>query len=116
MKADDVIDRGPEVIVAEPKTRLKPKRPKSYMCVLHNDDYTDGEALVDLISKYFKHDQQTAIQIVIRAHEDGSSPCGGPYGKDVAETRAHLAMKSAEMHPEIGGGPAPLLITVEQVT
>ena len=116
MKADDVIDRGPEVIVAEPKTRLKPKRPKSYMCVLHNDDYTDGEALVDLISKHFRHYQHTATQIVIRAHEDGSSPCGGPYSQDEADTRDHLAMKSAVQHPSIGGGPAPLLISTEQVT
>lgn len=107
---------GDEVIVAEPKTRLKPKRPKTYMCVLHNDDYTDGEALIVLISKYFKHDSHTAMQIVIRAHEDGSSPCGGPYGQDEAETRADNAMKAAEMHPAIGGGPSPLLISVEEVT
>ncbi len=105
-----------DVMVAEPKTRIKPKRPKSYMCVLHNDDYTDGEALVDLISKYFRHDHQTAQQIVIRAHEDGSSPCGGPYAQDEAETRADNAMKAAEIHPAIGGGPAPLLISTEQVT
>lgn len=114
MKADEVIDRGPEVIVAEPRTKLKPKRPKTYMCILHNDDYTDGEALIDLISKYFRQDQQTALRIVIQAHQNGSAPCGGPYSRDVAHTRADNAMKSAEMHPEIGGGPAPLLISVEE--
>jgi len=116
MKADEVIDHGPEVIVAEPKTRIKPKRPKTYMCVLHNDDYTDGEALVDLISRYFRHDEQTATQIVMQAHQSGASPCGGPYAQDIADTKADLAMKAAEMHPSIGGGPAPLLISVEQVT
>ena len=105
----DVIERPPET-----RERIKPKRPKSYMCVLHNDDYTDGEALVDLIMKHFKHDEQTAIQIVVSAHRDGSSPCGGPYSKDEAETRAHYAMKAATMHDSIGGGPAPLLISVEE--
>ena len=105
-----------EVIVAEPEIRIKPKRPKSYNCVLHNDDYTDGEALVDLISKHFRHDQTTAIAIVMQAHQGGSAPCGGPYPKDIAETKADSAMKAAEMHPSIGGGPAPLLISVEQVT
>ena len=115
MKTDDII-KGPEVAIAEPKTRIKPKRPKTYMCVLHNDDYTDGEALVDLIAKYFRHDHQTAMQIVMLAHQDGSCPCGGPYPRDIAETKADNAMKAAEMHPSIGGGPAPLLISVEQVT
>ncbi len=119
MKTDEVIDSGPEVVVADPETKskseIKPKRPKMYMCVLHNDDYTDGEALVDLIAKHFKHDHQTAAAIVIRAHEDGSSPCGGPYSRDVAETKADNAMKAAFIHPAIGGGPAPLLISVEEV-
>lgn len=114
MKTDEIIDR-PDVMVAEPKTEIRVKRPNMYMCVLHNDDYTDGAALVDLISKHFRHDQQTAQAIVIRAHEDGSSPCGGPYTRDVAETKADNAMKAAFMHPSIGGGPAPLLISVEQV-
>ena len=112
MKINEVTD----VSVADPETRIKPKKPKTYMCVLHNDDYTDGEALITLIAKYFKHDSHTAMQIVIRAHEDGSSPCGGPYGLDEAETRADNAMKAAEMHPAIGGGPAPLKISVEEVT
>lgn len=106
---------APEVI-PQSKTSLKPKQPKTYMCVLHNDDYTDGEALISLIAKHFRHDSHTAMQIVKRAHEDGSSPCGGPYGKDEAETRADAAMKAATMHPAIGGGPSPLLISVEEVT
>ena len=109
-----------EVELADPTTKassiVKPKRPKTYMCVLHNDDYTDGEALIALISKFFKHDGQTAMQIVIQAHNDGTAPCGGPYGKDEAETRADNAMKAAEMHDSIGGGPAPLLISTEEVT
>ncbi len=115
MKVDDVIDDRPEVIVADPKTRMKPKQPKSYMCLLHNDDYTDGEALIDLISKHFRHDFQTAMAIVLQAHQGGNAPCGGPYSKDIADTKADGAMKAAEMHPEIGGGPAPLLISVEEV-
>ena len=108
-------------IVADPATvkpqmATKPGKPKTYMCVLHNDDYTDGYALVDLISKHFRQQPQQAQQIVMRAHEDGSCPCGGPYSKDEAETRAEHAMSAAEMHDAIGGGPAPLQISVEEIT
>lgn len=110
-EATDVMDPR----LAEPEQKLVPKRPKTYMCVLHNDEYTDGVALVDLIATNFKHSEEAATRIVIRAHTDGSSPCGGPYGKDEAETRADNAMSKAEMHPAIGGGPAPLLISVEEV-
>jgi ATP-dependent Clp protease adapter protein ClpS len=119
MKADEIV-KGPEVVVADPDTKsrsdIKPKKPASYMCMLHNDDYTDGEALVDLIARYFRHDVQTATQIVLLAHQQGNAPCGGPYSKDIAETKAKMAMDAAEMHPSIGGGPAPLMITVEKIT
>lgn len=102
--------------VAEPETKNNTAKPKSYMCVLHNDDFTDGMALIELIAKHFKHPKDYAQQIVMRAHEDGQCPCGGPYSKDEAETRAHAAMEAAEIHPAIGGGPAPLLISVEEIT
>lgn len=114
MRIDEIADvLDPEL--ADPETKLVPKRPKTYIAVLHNDDYTDGEALIDLIAKYFNHSQEAAMRIVFRAHQDGSSPAGGPYGKDEAETRADNAMKAAEQHPAIGGGPAPLKISVEEV-
>jgi ATP-dependent Clp protease adaptor protein ClpS len=101
--------------LADPALQPVTKRPKSYMCVLHNDEYTDGMALMDLIATHFEHSQDAAMRIVLRAHQDGSSPCGGPYSKDIAESKADNAMKGAEMHPSIGGGPAPLKISVEEV-
>jgi len=101
--------------VLKQREKLDVKRPKSYMCILHNDDYTDGEALINLIMKHFRHDENQAMEIVLRAHQDGQSPCGGPYGKDEAETRAARAMQEAEQHEAIGGGPSPLLISVEEV-
>ena len=116
MRIDEIADvdvARPELL--DPESRAVPKTPKSYMCVLHNDDYTDGEALFDLIGKYFGHSREESIRIVFQAHRDGKSPCGGPYGKDEAETRADNAMTRAEQHPAIGGGPAPLLISVEEV-
>lgn len=113
MKLDEVTDTIEPVLQQQQKMDVQ--RPKSYMCVLHNDDYTDGEALINLIMKHFKHNEQQAMDIVMRAHTDGQAPCGGPYGKDEAETRSTLAMQAAEQHESIGGGPAPLLISVEEV-
>ncbi len=101
--------------VLKQRQKMDVKRPKSYMCILHNDDYTDGEALINLIMKHFRQPEHQAMEIVMRAHQDGQSPCGGPYGKDEAETRATLAVQEAEQYPTIGGGPAPLLISVEEV-
>jgi ATP-dependent Clp protease adaptor protein ClpS len=101
-------------VVRDPEEKIKPKLPKSYSCVLHNDDYTDGEALIELISKHFEQPREDAMRIVVSAHREGSAACGGPYTKDIAETKSDQAMKAAEMHPSIGGGPAPLLITVEE--
>lgn len=113
MKLDEVTDTIEPVL--QQRQKMEVKRPKSYMCILHNDDYTDAEALVNLIMKHFKHNEQQAADIVMQAHEAGEAPCGGPYGKDEAETRAQLAMQQAVQHDAIGGGPAPLLISVEEV-
>ena len=114
MKLNEIADvqvKDPEV-----KSNMQTQKPKTYMCILHNDDFTDGMALIQLIKKHFRHNDHAAMQIVMRAHEDGQSPCGGPYNKDEAETRANAAEQEAEMHPAIGGGPAPLKISVEEIT
>lgn len=114
MRIDEVIDVArPELL--DPEEKIVPKRPKAYICILHNDDYTDGHSLVRLIAKHFNHSQEDAMRIVMQAHNHGKAPCGGPYPKDIALTKADNAMEEAEMHPAIGGGPAPLKIDVEEV-
>lgn len=115
MKLMEITATPSQQKVAKTQMDDSPQNHPSYMCVLHNDDYTDGAALVELIAKNFRHAPQQAQEIVMMAHRNGECPCGGPYTKDEAETRADNTMKAAEMHPQIGGGPAPLKISVEEI-
>lgn len=103
----DVIERPPELGKAE---EITPKRPKSYMCVLHNDPYTHAVKVVELLRKYFGHNEAGAWQIMMQAHQLGKAPCGGPYTKDVAETKANQIMDEARAEE------FPLLISVEEVS
>lgn len=101
-----VIDRPPEMGRAE---KIVPKKPKTYFCVLHNDDHSHAEFVVHVLAKYFGHNMEKAMHIMMQAHMHGKSPAGGPYPHDVAESKSKEAMDEARAHEH------PLLITVEEV-
>jgi ATP-dependent Clp protease adapter protein ClpS len=96
-------------VIDRPKEKLIPKKPKMYMCVLHNDAYTHAHRVVDILNKYFGHGVQAAMMIMLKAHREGKAPAGGPYSKDIAQSKATHAMEEAKNEE------FPLLITVEDV-
>ncbi len=101
-----VIDRPPEVGRVE---EIIPKQPKTYMAVLHNDPYTHAHRVVEMLRDIFGQGEEAAILIMLQAHRDGKAPAGGPYSKDVAETKAKQAMDQARAEE------FPLMISVEEV-
>ncbi len=102
-----VIDRPPELGRVE---KITPKKPKTYFCVLYNDPYSHAEFVVHILMKYFGHNADQAMHIMMQAHMSDKQPCGGPYSKDVAESKAKEAMDEARAKE------MPLMITVEEIT
>ena len=77
----------------EPELELPPM----YKVLIHNDDYTTMEFVVEVLQKVFHKNAAEATRIMLLVHKTGSGVCG-VFTEDVAETKVgivrHLARKS----------------------
>ena len=83
------------------------KLPPMFKVLLHNDDYTTMEFVVEVLQQVFHKNAAEATRIMLLVHEKGSGVCG-VFSEDVAETKVgivrHLARKSG----------FPLMCTMEE--
>lgn len=82
--------------------------PPRYRVLLHNDDYTPMDFVVDILKRYFSHSEESAIEIMLSVHHKGKGICG-IYTAEVAETKVILVNEYAKKHHY------PLLCTMEKV-
>jgi ATP-dependent Clp protease adaptor protein ClpS len=77
----------------------KPKveRPRRYLVVLHNDDYTTMEFVVHVLEKFFHMDETAATKVMLHVHHRGYGVVG-TFTRDVAETKASQVMAYAKEH------------------
>jgi ATP-dependent Clp protease adaptor protein ClpS len=86
--------------------RKKPRRPRRWKVLLHNDDYTTMEFVVHILMKHFRKPPAEATHIMLQVHYKGVG-LAGVYPRDVAETRV------AEATDEAREQGMPLKLTVE---
>ncbi|MDP6781867.1 MAG: ATP-dependent Clp protease adaptor ClpS, partial [Alphaproteobacteria bacterium] len=79
-------DHDREVIV---ETKKKLKCPPIYKVLLHNDDYTTKEFVVQVLQYVFHKDQTAAVQIMLHVHKKGIG-VAGVYTYEIAETKVAL--------------------------
>ena len=72
-----------DVLVAEPEIA----KPPMYAVVMYNDNYTPMEFVVYILQSEFRHNVDTAIEIMMTIH-NSSKGIAGIYPKDIAETKA----------------------------
>lgn len=68
------------------KEIVKLDKPKKYKVLMHNDDYTSMEFVVEVLMSVFRKDEITAIVLMQAIHEEGIAICG-IYPKEIAETK-----------------------------
>ena len=68
------------------KTRNRLKKPKQYQVIMHNDDFTTMEFVVEVLIEVFHKKQAEAEQLMMDVHRKGSAIVG-IYPKDIARTR-----------------------------
>ena len=69
------------------KDKDKIQKPSKYQVVFYNDDYTPFQLVVVILITHFKKDIDTAWNIAHSIHEKGKGIAGGPYSKEIADTK-----------------------------
>ncbi|OWQ91558.1 ATP-dependent Clp protease adapter ClpS [Roseateles aquatilis] len=78
----------------------KTEPPRLYQVLMLNDDFTPMEFVVMVLQEYFRHDLDTATQIMLKIHHDGRGVCG-VFTRDVAATKVEMVLAAARRagHP-----------------
>lgn len=79
------------------KNKIKIKKPKLYKVVMHNDDFTTMEFVVDVLVNIFNRKIEEANKIMIDVHKKGNG-IAGIYPYDIAVSKASTAMTIAKEH------------------
>ena len=96
------IDHG---VATETRKRLKP--PAMFKVLLHNDDYTTMEFVVEVLESVFHHSHGAALQIMLHVHRKGIG-VAGIYTYEMAETKVAVVEALARNHE------FPLKCTMEE--
>jgi len=73
-------------IKAGTSSKSKSDRPQMYKVILHNDDYTTMEFVVEILVSVFGKSLEKAAQIMLNVHNKGKEVCG-IYPREIAETK-----------------------------
>ncbi|SDN96792.1 ATP-dependent Clp protease adapter ClpS [Desulfonauticus submarinus] len=84
------------------------EEPKYYKVLLHNDDYTTMDFVVEVLQKIFHKDKAEAYAIMMKVHTEGIGVCG-IYPLEIAETKVFLVKQMARSRG------FPLKCTLEEV-
>ena len=68
-----------------------------YRVLLHNDDYTTMEFVVEILVHIFHKTIEDATRIMLNVHENGIGVCG-VYTFEVAETKVDTVHSLAREH------------------
>jgi ATP-dependent Clp protease adaptor protein ClpS len=76
------------------KTRPKTRKPELFKVVLHNDDYTTMQFVIEVLEGVFHKSPAEAFRIMMHVHTRGQGVCGA-YPYEVAETKVGMVHDAA---------------------
>ncbi len=89
------------------RTRLRIREPRHYRVVMHNDDFTPMDFVVEILISIFHKNEVEAERLMLMVHESGKAAIGS-YPYDIAVTKVQAAAAKAK---EAG---YPFRMTVEE--
>ena len=79
------------------KKKDKLGHPPFFKVLLHNDDYTTMEFVVEILMAVFKKTAREATRIMLNVHNSGVGLCG-VYSYEIAETKVDTVHAIAKEH------------------
>lgn len=95
-----------EAVATESASKVE--KPPLYKVLLHNDDYTTMEFVVEILESVFQRTPAEAVQIMLSVHTRGVG-VAGTYTYEVAEMKVGKVASLAQAHE------FPLLCTMEKM-
>ena len=89
------------------ETARQIEKPPLFKVLLHNDDFTTMEFVVDVLRHVFHRPETEAMQIMLAVHHQGVG-VAGVYTYEIAEAKVNKVTELA------GAQDFPLLCTLEQ--
>ena len=89
------------------ETAKQIEKPPLFKVLLHNDDFTTMEFVVDILLQVFHRPEPEALQIMLAVHHQGVG-VAGVYTYEIAEAKVSRVAELA------GAEDFPLLCTLEQ--
>lgn len=74
-------------IKIDEKVKQTVKEPNRWKVIFLNDDYTPMDFVIQVLQEIFKHSQETATNITMQIHNEGSG-IAGIYTFEIAEVKA----------------------------
>jgi len=91
----------------ELEVALALQKPQMFRVILHNDDYTSMDFVVEVLTRIFHKTQEEAVKIMLQIHEKERAVCG-VYSFEIAQTKAEQVKQLAKQNE------FPLLATIEE--
>lgn len=88
------------------RERPDTRTPRRFRVLLHNDDFTTTDFVVDVLIRHFEKTPTEAHHLMLRVHRLGVG-VAGVYTRDGAETRIDRVQREARAEGH------PLLLTME---
>lgn len=77
------------------KIKTNIREPRHYQVIMHNDDFTSMEFVVDILIDIFRKDQLEAERLMMLVHQSGRAAVGS-YPYDLAITKVQAATTRAK--------------------
>lgn len=71
------------------------KEPQRYKVLIHNDDYTTMDFVVEILVRVFQKSETEATLVMLAVHNEGMGVCG-VYTHEVAETKVETVRTMAK--------------------
>lgn len=75
-------------------TKTRVRMPRPYHVIMHNDDVTTMEFVVEMLQQVFHKEEAEAVRLMYAVHRRGKAVVGS-YSYDIAMTKAQAGMSMA---------------------